>query len=58
MAQSIHKGEPVSAIFFDLRKAFDVVDHERLLKSQIFLAGWNHIWQTESSLLCWGPYVR
>ena len=30
--KSIDEGELVGAIFFDLRKAFDVVDHELLLK--------------------------
>ena len=30
--KSIDKGELVVAIFFDLRKAFDVVDHEVRLK--------------------------
>ena len=30
--KSIDEGELVSAIFFDLRKAFDVVDHELLPK--------------------------
>ena len=35
--KSIDKGELVGAIFFDLRKAFDVVDHELLLKSCQFI---------------------
>ena len=31
MLKNIDNGEVVGAIFFDLRKAFDVVDHELLL---------------------------
>ena len=30
--KSIDNGETVGAIFFDLRKAFDAVDHELLLQ--------------------------
>ena len=36
MVENIDKGDVVGAVFFDLRKAFDVVIHEILLKKLMF----------------------
>ena len=55
--KSIDKGEIIGAVFFDLRKAFDVVDHDLLLKklnaykiSEKSLRWLKHILQSENSV--------
>ena len=44
--KSIHNGEIVGAVFFDLRKAFDVVDHDLLIQKL-------SAYKFSANSLCW-----
>ena len=46
----IDNGNLIGTIFFDLKKAFDIVDHLLLLKKLSLLIGVNHIYPIEPSI--------